>query len=502
MADKVYGHAIRGFAARLSPDQVRKLKNDSRVDSVEPDRIITAFPQTPPTGVRRIATDQNAIAAVNGVDANGGLGLDTDIAIIDTGIQPDHPDLRVAGGASFIWNGSTCAGGSYADDNGHGTHVAGTAAARDNGIGVAGVAPGARLWAVKVLDNTGSGSTSCVIAGVDWVTANAATIKVANMSMGGGSSPALCNAIANSVAAGVIYAVAAGNSGADASGTSPANCSSVIAVSAIADYNGLPGGGYSGSDCYGYNPPYYGPDDTFARFSSYGSVVDIAAPGVCITSTYLGGGYRSMSGTSMASPHAAGAAALFRLAGYRGSADGPTVVSAMTAAGYTTPQNGPCGFTGDRDAFREPVVWLGAPCGATPTPAPTASPTPAPAPTASPTPAPAPTESPTPAPAPTASPTPAPTPTPEPTCAAPTITSHSDTKPTGGGTVSFTWAPVPGAITYRVQRQGNNGSWSTRKTSSATSFTGSDPSSDPFWRVFVYTGTCAPIPGPATVFDP
>ncbi len=480
VADQVYGKAIRGFAAQLSPDQVRKLKDDGRVASIEPDRIVTAFPQTLPTGVHRIATDQNPIAAIDGQDANGGLGLDTDIAVIDTGIQPDHPDLRVVAGARFVWNGSTCAGGSYADDNGHGTHVAGIAAARDNAVGVVGVAPGARLWAVKVLDSTGSGAYSCVIAGVNWVTANAATIKVANMSLGGSSSAALCSAIANSVAAGVIYTVAAGNSAVDASGTSPANCSSVIAVSAIADYNGQPGGGYAGSDCYGVSPPYYGPDDTFASFSNYGSLVDIAAPGVCITSTYMGGGYATMSGTSMASPHVAGAAALFRLAGYSGSADGPTVVSAMTAAGYTTPQNSTCGFSGDPDSFHEPLVWLGPPCGAapTPTPAPTATATPA------------------------ATPTPAPTPAPAPICVAPTITSHSDTNPTGGGTVSFTWNQVPGATQYRVQRQRTGGTWETRRTSSATSFSGSDSSTDPFWRVLVSAGSCTPIPGPATTFDP
>src|SRR5207249_626598 len=122
---------------------------------------------------------------------------------------------------------------AWADQNGHGTHVGGTAAAIDNGIGVVGVAPGARLWSVRVLDANGSGSTSTVISGVNWVAANAKTIEVANMSLGGGNSRSLNQAVSNAVKAGVTFAVAAGNSAIDASGTSPANDPDVITVSAI-----------------------------------------------------------------------------------------------------------------------------------------------------------------------------------------------------------------------------------------------------------------------------
>jgi hypothetical protein len=248
-----------------------------------------------------------------------------------------------------------------------------------------------------------------VIAGIDWVTANAGTIEVANMSLGGGDYPPLCTAIANSTAAGVIYAVAAGNSNADAAGFSPANCAAAISVSAVADYNGQPGGGAS--------PPSgcnYGPDDSLASFSNYGSVVDLAAPGVCIRSTYLGGGLATMSGTSMASPHVAGAAALFKLStGYSGSASGPAVVQAMTDAGWTVPQSSPCGFTGDRDSSPEPFLFIVTPCTlAEPTPTNTPGPTDTAGPTATATPTrtPTPTRTATPTRTPTNTATPVPTP--------------------------------------------------------------------------------------------
>jgi subtilisin family serine protease len=163
-ADVVYRHALRGFAAPLSEKAARALRDDPNVLSVEPDRIVTALPQTLPTGIARIDADENSTAAING---DGG-DLDVDVAVIDTGVDVDHPDLRVAGGARYVgylWlcgNGS----GSYDDDNGHGTHVAGTIAARDNDTGVVGVSPGARIWAVKVLDANGSGNCP-VLLGLD-----------------------------------------------------------------------------------------------------------------------------------------------------------------------------------------------------------------------------------------------------------------------------------------------------------------------------------------------
>ena len=306
-ADIVYGHALRGFAANLSAKAAETLRHDPNVLLVEPDRIVTASPQTLPTGADRMDVEENATAGIN-----GDLGdLDIDVAVIDTGVDVDHPDLRVAGGARFVGFLSFCGdgSGSYDDDNGHGTHVAGIIGARDNDLGVVGVAPDARIWAVKVLNAAGSGSVSCLIRSVDWVTANANTIEVANLSIEAASSTALCNSIANSVEAGVVYAVAAGNSATDAENTSPANCADALTVSAIADFDGRGGG--ETDETVTFSTCTEDEDDSFACFSNFGSVVDMAAPGVNILSTYPGGEYAFGSGTSMASPHVAGAAALY-----------------------------------------------------------------------------------------------------------------------------------------------------------------------------------------------
>lgn len=217
------------------------------------------------------------------------------------------------------------------------------------------MAPGARLWAVKVLNRNGSGTMSDVIKGVDYVTANASSIEVANMSLGGGNSLALNTAIANSAAAGVVYAVAAGNSNADASTTSPANSDHVLCVSAMVDTDGQCGGLGDSSG--------YGADDTRASFSNFGSVVDIAAPGVNIRSTYIGSTYvDGWSGTSMASPHVAGAVALYLVTHNlkpTNAAGVASVRNAIIAAGV--PQNAPCadpsgGFTGDPDLYSEPLL--------------------------------------------------------------------------------------------------------------------------------------------------
>jgi subtilisin len=260
-----------------------------------------------PTGVQRIFWESSSA-----VGSDGQLASTTypGVAIIDTGISTSHPDLNVVGGR----NCST--GNSYDDGNGHGTHVAGTVAANGK---IVGVAPGAPLYAVRVLNNAGSGSWSSVICGVDWVTANAASIEVANMSLGGSgtagsscTSSSLRQAICNSVTAGVTYVVSAGNSGADAKDFVPAAYPETITVAAIADFNGLPGGG-APSTCRTDT------DDTHANFSNYGTAtagqpghVDITAPGVCILSTWhSGSGYNTISGTSMSGPHVAGAAALY-----------------------------------------------------------------------------------------------------------------------------------------------------------------------------------------------
>lgn len=336
----VYRHAIKGYAAELPEQAVNSVSRDPRVQLVDEDHTVEAFAQTAPTGVQRIggSTDQTSQTLTN-------KGTGVGVAVIDTGIDLNHPDLgKIAGGK----NCST--GRSYDDGNGHGTHVAGTVAARDNTDGVVGVAPGANLYAVRVLNNAGSGSWSSVICGVDWVTANAKTIKVANMSLGGsGSAGGKCtasslrNAICKSVVAGVTYAVAAGNSSADATNYVPAAYPEVITVSALADFNGKPGGG-ANPTCRSDE------DDTFANFSNYGAPVDIAAPGVCIKSTWKDGAYNTISGTSMATPHVAGAAALYKEANSTAS---PDEVKNGLLSGQ---ESGP--ILGDPDSFEEGIVHV------------------------------------------------------------------------------------------------------------------------------------------------
>ena len=343
----VYRHAVRGYAARMSAAQAELVAADPRVAAVEPDRVYTvqAKPSSGaqstgslPTGIDRVDAELSSTAAGDGQGA-----VNVDVAVLDTGIDTTHPDLNVVGGK----NCST--GSSYNDGHGHGTHVAGTVAAKDDGAGVVGVAPGARLWAVRVLNNAGSGTTSSIICGIDYVTANASTIEVANMSLGGSGSDSVCggsdtyhNAICRSVGAGVTYVVAAGNSSADANNYRPATYEEVITVSALADFDGKPGG-LGAATCRSDR------DDTFADFSNYGSDVDLIAPGVCIHSTWKSGGYNTISGTSMASPHVAGAAAL-----YKANNPGATptqVKSALQAAGTTDWSN-----ADDPDGIKEPLL--------------------------------------------------------------------------------------------------------------------------------------------------
>lgn len=338
--ENTYDSAVQGFSGRLTLRQLLALGLDRQIAYIEEDQRVRISNDTVPPGIVRVGATLNSKALINGSNLES---VNVDIAIIDTGIQLNHPDLYVYRNISFT---GTRTGN---DDNGHGTHCAGIAAARDNNAGVVGMAPGARLWAVKVLDRSGSGSISNVIKGVDYVTRYSTSIEVANMSLGGGNSATLNNAIANSVARGVVYVVAAGNSNVDAANSSPANSPNVICVSATVDTDGLPGGLGLGTG--------YGADDTFASFSNYGAVVDMAAPGVNILSTYIGSAYASMSGTSMAAPHVAGAAGLY-LAGRAKpttAAAAAAARAAIIAAGHL--QSSPSGLKGaDKDAFQEPIL--------------------------------------------------------------------------------------------------------------------------------------------------
>src|SRR5829696_2824083 len=337
----LYRAALKGYSAVMTAADAQALRADARVASVSPDRPVQLDAQVLPTGIDRVDGELSSTAS-----GNGSGSVDVDVAVIDTGIDPSHPDLNVVGGI----NCST--GISYNDGNGHGSHVAGTIAARDNDIGVVGVAPGARLWAVRVLNNQGSGFTSDIICGVDWVTANASTIEVANMSLSGsGTEPsgagcatgdAYHDAICSSVAAGVTYAVSAGNQHINAANRVPAAYDEVMTISALADFDGQPAG-RAGPTCRADE------DDTFANFSNFGADVDLIAPGVCILSTWRGGGYNTISGTSMASPHAAGAAALYKST--HASATPAQVKSALQAAGTANWNN-----ADDPDGIKEKLV--------------------------------------------------------------------------------------------------------------------------------------------------
>jgi hypothetical protein len=342
----VYRHALRGMAASVPEGRLKALARDPRVAYVEADQEVHLFVQEVPTGIRRIFADENANITIDGVDD---LRVDVDVAVIDTGIDFEHPDLNVvartdcSGGSPFK---QSCKDGSGKDGNGHGTHVAGTIGAIDNDIGVVGVAPGARLWAVKVLRDDGSGYISWIVAGIDWVTARADQIEVANMSLGCEcTSQAMDDAIANSVAAGVVYAVAAGNDDKDAAAFSPANHPDVITVSALADFDGEPGG-LGPSTCRSDQ------DDTLADFSNWGDLIEVTAPGVCILSTWKDGGYNTISGTSMASPHVAGAAALLA-----SGANDPSSKAEVEAIRQTLIDTGNFDWTDDSgDGIQEPLL--------------------------------------------------------------------------------------------------------------------------------------------------
>ena len=349
----VYEHALKGFSGSFPSARLEGLRRDPRVDLVELDQPVEAFAQTLPTGVLRVYADANPAIEIDGQDD---ARVDVDVAVIDTGIDLDHPDLNVVGSVSCFYReglSRTCGAGSD-DDNSHGTHVAGTIAALDDDVGVVGVAPGARLWAVKVLDSTGSGAMSGVVAGIDWVTGTRTDsdpdndIEVANMSLGCRcTSDSLDRALTNSVAHGVAYAVSAGNSAADASEFSPARHPDVLTVSALADFDGAPGG-LARATCR------TDVDDTFANFSNFGTSVEVIAPGVCIEST-VPGGYGVKSGTSMSAPHATGALALLASAT-------PADTRAQVRLLYATVEDqGSYDWdaSDDGDAVQEPLLDVG-----------------------------------------------------------------------------------------------------------------------------------------------
>ena len=359
-----YNSSLTGFTFKAPNQQVTDnivytLSSDPRIKFMEQDKTVVPFSEQLTTGLERIDADKlYAIHKMASFSANA------DIAIIDSGIDLDNRDLNVysnismvipqlsephlsqpldgegysivnknidfakldlatnstAGNTSLLQPPFTADSSSSGDDScGHGTHVAGIAAAKSNSLGVVGIAPGARLWAIKALDynkftDECEGSISSIIAAIEYVTKLKDKIEVVNLSLGCKcNSTALDDAIDRAVRSNITVVVAAGNINSDASKFSPANNKDVIAVSAITDLDGK---------CGGLSKPkwinagqfsgLYG-DDTFSRFSNYGKAVDIAAPGVMINSTDMDGSYSMSSGTSMAAPHVAGAAALYKI---------------------------------------------------------------------------------------------------------------------------------------------------------------------------------------------
>ena len=344
----VYEHALTGYAAEMSAADAAELLRDPQVAYVQEDQPVHTFAQDVPDGIARTFAPDNANLAING---QADYVPDVAVAVLDTGVDGSHPDLDVVN--SVNCTSGTCYPNTATDGNGHGTHVAGTIGAIDNNQGVVGMAPGAEIWNVQVLNAAGSGSLAGITAGVDYVAAHSDDIAVANMSLGCEycTDYALSQAIASAVDSGVAFAVAAGNSARNAANFFPANHPDVLTVSSMADSDGAPGGTGGTLPCTGDR------DDTRSYFSNYGQVVDIAAPGSCIVSTAPGGGYQSMSGTSMASPHAAGGLALLAT----GSAK-PTDRGDVMAIYTTLVSAGNYNWTDTSgDGYHEPLLDVGDP---------------------------------------------------------------------------------------------------------------------------------------------
>ncbi|MGK5533298.1 S8 family serine peptidase [Streptomyces sp. URMC 129] len=306
---ETYTEAINGYAVELSEREARRLAADPAVESVHQNRMLSidaAQPSPPSWGLDRM--DQAALPLNKSYSYPDSAGAGVTAYIIDTGVRVSHSDFggRARNGYDAVDNDNVAQ-----DGNGHGTHVAATVAGTAYGV-----AKRAEIVAVRVLDNAGRGTTAQVIAGIDWVTENAEKPAVANVSLGGGVDSALDTAVRNSIASGVTYAVAAGNDNANASNSSPARVSEAITVGSTTN------------------------TDARSSFSNYGSAVDIFAPGSSITSAWSTGdtATKSLSGTSMAAPHVAGAVALYL-------ADHPTATPASVSTALRS--NALTGLIGD-----------------------------------------------------------------------------------------------------------------------------------------------------------
>ncbi|MEU9327061.1 S8 family peptidase [Streptomyces canus] len=310
---KTFGSALNGYTATLSATEAKRLAADPSVASVEQNQTVHLADTTQssaPWGLDRI--DQAALPLSGTYTYPDSAGSGVTAYVIDTGVRITHS--QISGRASYGYDavdGDTTA----SDGNGHGTHVATTIAGSTYGV-----AKKAKVVAVRVLDNAGSGTTAGVIAGIDWVTNNHSGPSVANLSLGGGASSTLDTAVRNSIASGVTYAVAAGNSSANASSYSPARVTEAITVGATTSA------------------------DARASYSNYGSVLDVFAPGSSITAGWYTSdtATNTISGTSMATPHVAGAAAVY-LAGHTSATPAQVataLVNGATSNAVTSPGTG------------------------------------------------------------------------------------------------------------------------------------------------------------------
>jgi subtilisin family serine protease len=370
-----YKSALRGYSANIPTDKVTTIAADPSVAYVTADKQM-ALPGKPqpckdpqvcqmlPPGIDRIDADASSARA-----GDGRGSVPTNIAIIDTGIQPNHPDLNVVGGKVCV-PGVT----NFGDYIGHGTHVAGTAAAKDDGAGVVGAAPGARLWSARVFNKADFTAWSWLICAVDWVASTRSDadpsndIHVANMSLGGkGSDDGACGtvnrdpfhaSICAATAAGVLFVVSAGNDRSDLAAGAPGAYDEVLTVTSMNDYDGTPGG----TGLPSQNSPACDaelsaaldryPDDAGSEFSDTARVTDaahtIAAPGLCVLSTLPGNSYGTMHGTSMASPHVTGTMALCIASGpCQGLTPAQMIQKVRGDSAAYSAANPAFGFTGD-----------------------------------------------------------------------------------------------------------------------------------------------------------
>jgi subtilisin len=378
----VYGHALEGYAARIPANRVDDLRRDPDVASVTEDKAIAlperrfqpvafdvgaAFDQLLPSGINRIDAD---LSSVRSGDRKGSVNVN--VAVIDTGIDTSHPDLNVVGGVNCVGKP-----GRLADTDGHGTLVAGVIGARDDGNYVVGVAPGARLWSVVVVNKQGYATDSSLVCGLDFATASRTDsdptndIDVANISIAGpGKDDGACGsrrkdvlhqAVCRATAAGVTIVVAAGNDGEDLAASTPAAYDQVLAVTAMADHDGLPGGLGRMSLC-GKEPKKS--DDVNASFSNFARSADaphtVAAPGTCILSTYPIRDAAMAYGTSLSSPHVSGLAALcIALGPCAGRTPAEIVTKLVNDAKAYSAANPTYGFKGDPQRPRSSGKYYG-----------------------------------------------------------------------------------------------------------------------------------------------